>query len=155
MIKNEIYKSDKYRKMHPDWHIDDSPWKAKKVTKIVNQNNIEFSSVCEVGCGVGEILVQMQTNFFQNKSFYGYEISPFAFNEAVKKENDKLKFYLKDIAEIKDNSYDLLLIMDVIEHVEDLYGFLAQLKTKGKYKVFHIPLDLNIMNEPAAPDLLT
>jgi ubiquinone/menaquinone biosynthesis C-methylase UbiE len=145
-MKNEIYKSDEYSKMHPDWHIVDSPWKADKVTKIVNQNNIEFDSVCEIGCGVGEILVQLQTNSFKDKSFYGYEISPFAYNEAIKRENDKLKFYLKDIAEIKDNSYDLVLIMDVIEHVEDLYGFLAKIKTKGKYKVFHIPLDLSIMN---------
>lgn len=36
------------------------------------------------------------------------------------------------------------MAIDVFEHVEDYYGFLRNLKKIGKYKVFHIPLDLSV-----------
>jgi hypothetical protein len=32
----------------------------------------------------------------------------------------------------------------VIEHVEDLYGFLRRLRRAGEYKIFHIPLDFSV-----------
>jgi AraC-like DNA-binding protein len=31
----------------------------------------------------------------------------------------------------------------VIEHVEDCFGFLREIRSKGRYKIFHIPLDLS------------
>jgi hypothetical protein len=36
------------------------------------------------------------------------------------------------------------MAIDVIEHVDDLFGFLRKFQAKGKYKVFHIPLDLSV-----------
>ena len=39
---------------------------------------------------------------------------------------------------------DVLLIIDVFEHVEDYFSFLKKLKGKGEYKIFHIPLDLSV-----------
>lgn len=58
---------------------------------------------------------------------------------------DRLKFFLHDIDQIKDNSYDIMLIIDVFEHVVNYFEFLEKVKKKGKYKVFHIPLDINIL----------
>ena len=43
--------------------------------------------------------------------------------------------------EIK-NYYDLILCIDVFEHVEDYIGFLKTLKNKSKYHIFNIPLDM-------------
>ena len=42
----------------------------------------------------------------------------------------------------EDVTFDLLLILDVVEHVEDFHGFLKRLRQKARYKIFHIPLDL-------------
>ena len=36
------------------------------------------------------------------------------------------------------------MAIDVFEHVEDYFSFLRKLKTKAKYKIFHIPLDLSV-----------
>jgi hypothetical protein len=36
-----------------------------------------------------------------------------------------------------------LLCIDVIEHVEDVFGFLRSLLPHGKVFIFHIPLDMN------------
>jgi hypothetical protein len=40
---------------------------------------------------------------------------------------------------------DLVLLIDVFEHVEDYYGFLRELQKKSKYFVFHIPLDMFVL----------
>jgi hypothetical protein len=39
--------------------------------------------------------------------------------------------------------FDLLLCIDVFEHVEDYIGFLKKLRAKARVKIFHIPLDMS------------
>lgn len=34
--------------------------------------------------------------------------------------------------------------MDVVEHVEDCFGFLREIRNKAEYKLFHIPLDMSV-----------
>jgi hypothetical protein len=38
----------------------------------------------------------------------------------------------------------LILVPDVIEHLQDYFGFLRQLKARSRYRIFHIPLDLSV-----------
>jgi hypothetical protein len=75
--------------------------------------------------------------------FCGYDISPQAIELARSRENEKLHFELADIREEETPFFDLLLILDVIEHLEDYYSFLRDMKEKSRYKMFHIPLDLS------------
>ena len=49
-----------------------------------------------------------------------------------------------DISQEKDTFFDLILVLDVIEHVEDYFGFLNGIRPKGDLKIFHIPLDLSV-----------
>jgi hypothetical protein len=42
--------------------------------------------------------------------------------------------------------FDVLLCMDVIEHVPDYIGFLKNLRSKANLKIFHIPLDLSALS---------
>jgi hypothetical protein len=39
--------------------------------------------------------------------------------------------------------FDLLLVIDLIEHLDDYYGFLRKLRSRGRYAIFHIPLELS------------
>ena len=39
--------------------------------------------------------------------------------------------------------YDLVLCIDVFEHVEDYFGFLRRLRRRGRAFLFHVPLDMN------------
>ena len=41
-------------------------------------------------------------------------------------------------------SYDVVMAIDVVEHVEGYVEFLRKLKTKGRHKILHIPLDLSV-----------
>ena len=39
--------------------------------------------------------------------------------------------------------FDLLLMLDVFEHVEDYIGLVRVVRSKARQKLFHIPLDLS------------
>jgi hypothetical protein len=41
-----------------------------------------------------------------------------------------------------DARFDLVLLVDVFEHVEDCFGFLRELRGRGRREILHIPLDL-------------
>lgn len=77
-------------------------------------------------------------------SFVGYEISPDAFELCKQRKTDRLDYKLADIHEDSSVYYDVVMAIDVIEHVEDYFGFLRSLKEKGEYKIFHIPLDMTV-----------
>ena len=78
----------------------------------------------------------------------GFDISPQAIEIAKSKENANLKFYNDDFLKAKVASADLILLLDVFEHVPDYLGFLDALRKKTKWIVFHIPLDMGARDIP-------
>lgn len=140
----EIYTSGEYLKKNPTWHVEESPWKAKQVLQIMKQNGITPKTICEVGCGAGEILKQLQESMDNDCVFWGYDISPQAFELFKSRANERLQFKLRDIRQEKEAFFDLILVMDVIEHLEDYFDFLRAVKSRSQYKIFHIPLDLSV-----------
>jgi hypothetical protein len=142
-MSNEMYTKGEYLKNNPTWHIEDSHFKVDQILEMLRRNQLHPSSVCEVGCGAGEILNQLYSKMPDNVSFTGYEISPQAFELCEQKQKYRLQYHLKDILQDDNVFFDLLLLMDVIEHIEDYYGFLKKLHKKGDYKLFRIPLDLS------------
>ena len=143
MIEN-IYTSGEYLEKNPTWHIEHSPWKARQILRIMARNKLAPQSICEVGCGAGEILRQLQKKMEQPCMLWGYEISPQAFALCRSRENESLHFKLADIRQEKDMFFDLILLIDLIEHLEDYFGFLREIKQKSQYKILHIPLDLTL-----------
>jgi predicted RNA methylase len=142
-IMKDIYNDHTYLNNNPTWHEEDAPFKAGKIIELLQRNPIAFETVAEIGCGSGEILVNLEKSLPNVSSFYGYDISTDAINIAQRKETDKTKFLLKDIVDTRENYfYDLLLVIDVIEHVDNYFKFLEGIVSKGRYTIFHIPLDM-------------
>lgn len=139
-----IYQDGTYLSNNPTWHEEDSPWKAKQIVEIIKRNNLQPLTICEVGCGSGEILSCLRNKLPYPASFYGYEISPQAFEICSQKSDKSLKFFYKDLLNEPAEMFDLVMAIDVFEHVEDYFSFLRKIKQKGKYKLFHIPLDLSV-----------
>lgn len=54
--------NSEYLEKNENCHIEDSPWKAEKILSIMNKNGLHPNSIVEIGCGAGEILVQLQKN---------------------------------------------------------------------------------------------
>ncbi|MGB6537607.1 MAG: class I SAM-dependent methyltransferase [Xanthobacteraceae bacterium] len=138
-----IYGDGAYLSKNPSWHAEDSPWKARQIEKILRRNGLMPHSVAEVGCGAGEILVQLQ-KAFPNSDYFGFEISPQAFSLCQERETSRIHFQLKDLLEEKSKYFDVLLAIDVFEHIENYLDFLKRLRDKARFKIFHIPLDLSL-----------
>ena len=141
----EIYQGDTYANKNPTWHEEDAPWKAKHIETILKSNAIAPTTICEVGCGTGDILLNL-SGAFPAAKLSGYEISPHAYERAKVKETEAVRFHFGDLLEEKDLRFDVLVIADVIEHVEDYVKFIKALKPLSQYKVFHIPLDLSVQS---------
>ena len=69
------YYDGTYLAENPDWDRKDSTWKADLVRAILSDFKILPSTVCEVGCGAGDILIHLR-RYYPNAKFYGYDISP-------------------------------------------------------------------------------
>jgi SAM-dependent methyltransferase len=138
-----IYLDGEYLAKNPGWHVEESPWKARQILRMLRKNRLSPRTICDVGCGTGEVLKQLQEKLNNDCIFWGYEVSPQAFELAKGRANEKLQFRLADFLE-EERNFDLILVLDVIEHLEDYFSFLQRLKARSDYKIFHIPLDLSV-----------
>lgn len=140
MATGERYTGTRYVETNPSWHVEDSPWKAEQLLDLLQPVP---ESVCEVGSGAGEILRQIHDRLPGIRRLVGYEIASAAHEMALGRSSDRLAFKLADATEDSE-AFDVMLIMDVIEHVPDPIGFLEALRFKAPRLIVHIPLDLSI-----------
>lgn len=140
----ELYTSGQYAEKNPDWHVQESPWKAQQILRMLARHDLSPQTIGEVGCGAGEVLRQLQTQMDPACELWGYDISPYALELCASRANPRLHFKLADLSQEPDASFDLLLVLDVLEHLEDYFSFLRSLQPKARYKIFHIPLDLSV-----------
>ena len=147
MVTADFYKSDVYLKNNPDWHVGTSDWKAQSILQMMRKNGIDPRSVCEIGCGAGEILRIMQRQLNPQCAFVGYDIAPQAIEMAQTRENERLHFHLGDFVQESGNaSYDLILVVDVLEHFENCFQLLRDIKPKSTYKILQLPLDISALS---------
>jgi len=144
VLAESLYTSGKYLQTNPTWHIEESPWKVSHILPMLKRHHLEPKTVCEVGCGVGEVLRLLQANMSEETTFWGYDISPQAIERCEPKANERLHFKLADFTQEQDVFFDLILVLDVIEHLEDYFRFLRAIKPKSQYKLFHIPLEISV-----------
>jgi SAM-dependent methyltransferase len=137
------YTRGDYLEQVPDWHAGDAAWKASKVFEMLERHDLAPKSLCDVGCGAGEILARLSARMSPQLRFAGYDISPQAIALAKTREAPNLAFHQADFLEQSSEVFDVVLLLDVLEHVPDYLGFLGRLRAHGRYFIFHIPLDLN------------
>jgi SAM-dependent methyltransferase len=140
-VSETIYESGEYLSKNPGWHAEHSEWKVRQIVRMLHAHKLKPRTVCEVGCGAGEILRCLQEQLPADCELTGYEISPQAFELARTRQNDRLKYHLGDVS-ADPRHFDLMLVMDVIEHLEDYYSFLRKVRDHGDRVIAHIPLDM-------------
>ena len=134
-----------YLEHNPDWHVSDSLWKAQQVMRMLHKHQIKPKQIAEVGCGAGEILNQLYQNLDSDINFYGYEIAQHAYNLCETRKKDRLRYFNENPFN-SGKHFDLLLAMDVFEHVEDNYSFVKKCGEIAGYKIYHIPLELSVIS---------
>ena len=141
----ERYLSDKYLKDNPDWDMADSSWKSAMVLKLIKKNQLLPENFVEVGCGAGAVIAELSKSFPDSK-FIGYDISPYAANFWDKYKSEKIRFECGNLADLNKEHHDILMALDVLEHVADPFEFLKSLLNSAEYFIFHIPLDLSAVS---------
>lgn len=130
-----IYSDGTYAAQNPSWHAEYSGWKATQISRALKRASLKPRKIAEVGCGAGGILAKLRQSLAAE--YYGFDISDYAIRLA--RANEGINFTVGTI----DGEYDVVLAIDVIEHIEDVFGFLRELRAHGRNFIFHIPLDMN------------
>lgn len=143
---NDRYLNSEYLQANPQWHAEDAPWKALNVRDILTRSGINPNTLCEVGCGSGQVLFEL-TKLYPKTYFHGFDISPDASQLWTKTRSERLEFYHADFL-ISDHKqhYGVLMLLDVLEHVPNPWEFLQGLRKRADYFVFHFPLEFTAIN---------
>jgi len=141
------YLDGTYLNSNKNWDRGDAEWKAHLVNHILRSHSIEIGSICEVGCGSGDVLRYL-CGMFPNAKLKGFDVSPqlLPFWEdsinCISAETE-CTFELGNFFDLNTIKYDVLLMLDVFEHVRDPFTFLEEARKHAHNFVFHIPLDLS------------
>jgi SAM-dependent methyltransferase len=142
-IQSQYSDSVYLKKTGGTWHLEDAPFKAHWVLKMLARHpEIQPTSICEIGCGSGGVLAELSKALPEHVALRGYDISPQAHAIAQRFSSPHCEFILGN-AFSDDSVYDLVLVMDVVEHVENCFDFLRLSGKKGRMKMYHLPLEAN------------
>lgn len=139
------YQTKEYLESNPAWDMEDSPWKAGRVIDILKINNLSPRSFCDLGCGAGYVLSTIMDQFPDAK-YVGYDIAPDVEKFWKQHKVTNIEFKLGDFSELNTEKFEVILLLDVLEHVADPHHLLASLKPFASYVVIHFPLDLSALS---------
>ena len=144
-LVSKRYLDHSYLEQNPTWDSEDAPWKIARVKQVLEANHIQPKSICEVGCGSGAGLAELRVTY-PDAQLVGYDIAPDAKKFWKEHVNKNIEFHVADFAKSEPDHYDVLLMLDVLEHVADPHDFLSGVKTCSDYIVIHFPLDLSALS---------
>ncbi len=139
------YLTRDYLDKNPTWDVEDSPWKARHVMDLLAKCKEEPTTICEIGCGAGGILNALSRSL-PNARLYGFDIAPDVILFWERFKTPQIEFTLGDFLEINARTYDVILLLDLIEHLQDPFHFLHRVSNSTKYIICHIPLDLSAIS---------
>lgn len=156
---SSLYTTDEYITKNPDLHESDSPWKISKliplVDKFASEHHQEKLNILDVGGGAGVILQEIgkhvQESFGKEINKYCLDLSP-GMLKVQQENNPDAQIIESDIAKsgLKNKEIDLLLFVDVLEHVENPTAVLQEISRISKFAILKVPLEntlyFNLMN---------
>jgi SAM-dependent methyltransferase len=137
------YLDGSYAAHNPTWDREDSPWKAAQVLEVLGAG-LRPRRIAEVGCGAGNVLLELAAAL-PEAQLSGYDISPDAEPFWRQNSNPRVRFARADFLAEAAERYDLVLVLDVIEHVANPHSFLERIRARADHFVFHFPLDLSAL----------
>jgi SAM-dependent methyltransferase len=138
------YEDGQYLAANPSWHEEDSEWKAAQILRLLRRAGAASpASVAEIGCGTGGILKALLPGLPPTARLAGCDISSAAIERAQRHANERLTFRCEDLTRSEER-FDLLLCIDVFEHVEDPFAFLRAIRRRASRFVFNIPLEMHV-----------
>jgi 2-polyprenyl-3-methyl-5-hydroxy-6-metoxy-1,4-benzoquinol methylase len=136
LVSEQIYIDGTYLTRNPTWHVEDSGWKAKQCYGLMAALEINPKTICDVGCGGGGVLAALRDPY-PAAEMTGFDVSATAI-ELARRRHPDIQFKIGEVV----GRYDVMLVIDVIEHIENCFGFTRKLRYHADLMLFHIPLEL-------------
>lgn len=146
-----IYNSGEYFAHNPTWGREDSLWKVKQILKVipkkffVDNYKDKGIAVADIGCGgggvIGNFVGILKERGYSIACAVGFDIGKIPV-EMAKKEWKNVEFVNGTIGD-DDRKFDIGLLVDVIEHIENPGDFVRACGKSCKYLLLHIPLEDN------------
>lgn len=147
------YVDGRYQAEHSDWHEEDAPWKAAQVYAMIVDHGLTPRSICDIGCGTAGVLANLATHLQPDVQLVGLEPAEGAVGLAGDRRG-RIDIRTIDARECRDR-FDLALMLDVFEHIEDYLGFLRAVQALAGNFIFNIPLDMSVQTVLRMSPLLT
>jgi SAM-dependent methyltransferase len=141
-----------YLEKNPSWDSEDAPWKAAKVVDLLRRAGVKPTSICDVGCGSGGVLAHLH-RLLPSVALTGFDVSPQL--EQFWSKHSNIRFSRGNFHETNSEVFDVLLMLDVFEHVRDPFTFLESSRRHARQFVFHIPLDLSALSVARGAPLMS
>ena len=94
-----------------------------------NLEDIKPINILDIGCGTGDLLTIPLSKYFIKTKVYGFDSDINSIDIASKNNILNNLFFLKDLETIKDAKFNVVIASEVIEHVENPYQFLLDLRS--------------------------
>jgi SAM-dependent methyltransferase len=137
------YEDGSYFEANPTLDCAHGPFKAREILKGLRRNNFDPKRILEIGCGSGAIISALCADL-PDAVGVGYDIASRHVEFARRYETDRLRYVHGDAMQ-DPGHYDLVVMCDVFEHVDDYLGFLRQARAKADLFAFHIPLEISVL----------
>ena len=151
----EMYTSGEFWDGIPDLFASQAPNKIRFLMEFIDFDVIlkklpnKTLTIADIACGAGKVSTgiaeQLRGRYPDYEvKVYGYDLSPQAI-DAARKLNTEGEFVCGDFKDA-ERTWDLALLCDIIEHVENPYGFLQSVAERSRFFVVGFAMDDNLAN---------
>lgn len=138
-----IYSSGEYWAKNPGFHEEDSVFKFTEACKLLDSNDVTPHSILDCGCGGGLVAYLFAKKYSVPTT--GLDLSPPLIARASEKYLlERLEYRVGQIQDLEDNAFDMGVMFDVFEHVEDYIDLLRTAREKARTWLFNIPMDMTV-----------
>lgn len=147
----DIYNNNSYIENNPTIHSEDSDFKFSNILEFLDKLTIYENKVkiLDVGGGAG-LIGKMVMNYFLDKGVKVYLDSLDLSIEMLKiqkKNNPKINnLFNCSLDKCKEKNYDLVLMIDVIEHIPNKNLTATSLNKLTKNIIYNIPVEKNLFD---------
>ncbi len=148
---NDIYNDKSYISKHPDLHREDSAYKFEQISRLLEMVHVESNKIkiLDIGGGAG-VLGRLVAEYFRLREkeveFVALDVSADML-EIQAKENPHLVRSLNcSILDCPEEKFDIVLMIDVIEHVPDKELVAGRLNKISRQIIYNIPIEINLMD---------
>lgn len=149
---SDIYRDGSYIALNPSLHEEDSDYKFKYISSLLRE--IRFGTapirVLDIGGGAGVIAAKVCHELAGGRpgrvECHALDLSPEAL-ALQRKNNPYCTLATSDSAEIEAvGSYDLALLIDVIEHIPDNAATASMVDRISRHAIYNIPTEINLVD---------